>query len=1076
MTTGPTTAATKSYVEAIKDVFSKNNVAEFNKQSLLFEQALKCLGAYFAKIQQDTSFYENESRVRQIGKVGFRDVDGERKYLPYVSNIEYIDYRTELADFYLDKQGRSFKNYFNLTPDKIAHMSHYMYVTEELISSKSGKRTEKVILNNKNNLDGLILNPTSGRRGGAGVQSININYEGIDSETKRIVVVNAKYVFQDTNEMLSDPYIGLFLLDTKKEVRGENYRRTINFNIGWDTNQPEKVGVNFEKLKLSLRTNLVNYSINLNQDGSVIVDATYRGSFIETLSSPSANILEYSKARASEVRNNTEEIAKNSAKIADNSGKVAKRLRAVIFFLEEFRRQTALFISRPSTTSLGGTTSGLTSATVTDFADFSQTIFGSYNTLGVTAGGGGYTPAPWTLAVERLFDRGKGNFLRTLGIDSVPQKALFNKRLKQEYETLKQTVFDRVISETIRDEATQGEFLAVQLEETAKVINDLRSKLDVESGKAMDATGAAAAQAAKEANLARLSALREIGKNLIEDSKVYYVIVPTAAVENYKFQAHSGNQISATGIAQNAPIVHIGSLDEFKEFNTEKNFTDSIDLEDHQITPFVFFGDVIKSVLERIPASIAGGAGNEVAKFVIDLINETGGDIRVDFGYISYNTPYSNLPIRGFPIYYLPVSLVELNNFFNREVVSKGLSYYSVSDFITDMCKKFLAGAFEQCSKDSMTQGFIPPKISILNTTTRDSAVLAKKVEKEVSTSKGKGKAKKVEIDFTEARKYLSKTTKTPVDNVFIYGTKETVFDLTAKGLLSTARGPNQPFGNFVANMRRGVPHFYFLGVDRGIEKNISLTDIADQSVKTAVYYSSKSSLVTSGLNTNRLYKKTGIPPAVFQAEIDSLGFPLFNIGQLIYIDLIDYNKGKGKDATRMLKASGYYSIYKVSHEITAETFSSKVTAIIQVPYEDREEIITEAQRTDVKVDRKELAAERKRVGLTTKLVKTREAEEDSQLGYKGLKESELFRTTEEDISKIKSSTEFTTVMDQRKAALQETKDKIQNYKDTYGKSGASGSEAREFRAEKRRLEKEYKDDSSKIEEELNKWIIKKLK
>ena len=39
-----------------------------------------------------------------------------------------------------------------------------------------------------------------GKRTGAGIESVVVNYEGIDSATKKIVMVQAKFVFQDLRE------------------------------------------------------------------------------------------------------------------------------------------------------------------------------------------------------------------------------------------------------------------------------------------------------------------------------------------------------------------------------------------------------------------------------------------------------------------------------------------------------------------------------------------------------------------------------------------------------------------------------------------------------------------------------------------------------------------------------------------------------------------------------------------------------------------------------------------------------------------------------------------------------------
>ena len=67
---------------------------------------------------------------------------------------------------------------------------------------------------------------------------------------------------------------------------------------------------------------------------------------------------------------------------------------------------------------------------------------------------------------------------------------------------------------------------------------------------------------------------------------------------------------------------------------------------------------------------------------VYDLMKKEGSDFRVDLGFVSYNTPFSSNRISSLPMYYLPISLLEINNFFVREVIAKGKSFYSFNDLL----------------------------------------------------------------------------------------------------------------------------------------------------------------------------------------------------------------------------------------------------------------------------------------------------------------------------------------------------------------------------------------------------------
>ena len=144
----------------------------------------------------------------------------------------------------------------------------------------------------------------------------------------------------------------------------------------------------------------------------------------------------------------------------------------------------------------------------------------------------------------------------------------------------------------------------------------------------------------------------------------------------------------------------------------------------------------------------------------------------------------------------------------------------------------------------------------------------------------------------------------------------------TISDLLPVTTNPitTRNFGNYQSNVSNAIPHFFFLGKDRGIVKNMSLSDISDETVKTAIYYSNKTSLVNS-TGGNESSRKTGLPPAVFTANIETIGFPVITLGQLIYIDLKPGFLDEVRDIMRTFKATGYYCVYKVSHEISAETF-----------------------------------------------------------------------------------------------------------------------------------------------------------
>ena len=87
------------------------------------------------------------------------------------------------------------------------------------------------------------------------------------------------------------------------------------------------------------------------------------------------------------------------------------------------------------------------------------------------------------------------------------------------------------------------------------------------------------------------------------------------------------------------------------------------------------------------------------------------------------------------------------------------------------------------------------------------------------------------------------------------------------------------------------------------------MVDIADENTKSAVYFRNRASARAGAEPT--LSRHGGLAPVIFQAEIETMGFPLFNMGQLIYVDLKPYIVDKNN---RQFKANGYYGVHKVTH------------------------------------------------------------------------------------------------------------------------------------------------------------------
>ena len=403
---------------------------------------------------------------------------------------------------------------------------------------------------------------------------------------------------------------------------------------------------------------------------------------------------------------------------------------------------------------------------------------------------------------------------------------------------------------------------SVQLEKQKDKLvaaNIAQDKLIESENKAMDGSlSNAKAEFLKAAHLAKYIALRQLIARIGTSKKVRYAYVPRRSIELIKIELTNPNKNALRKQVENIPGFLTDPILDLDKLNADA----------YQTIPYIFLGDLMNAVME-LPVSTQNSR-----KVHEEIKNTFGSTIYTDFGFVSYDTPYTGRPIIDFKLYYLPISIKKLNNFFANEIIGKEKEFFSYDMFLKTILKKFLTGFFEVCKKESKMSGFISPK-----------------------------------IDFT-----LGYAPGTII--YFIFGSKNVKQDL---------KNGKIKFGNYRSNMRNDIYHFYLGGQRKGVVKSVKLTDIADSTTKTAIYFDPTRS--TSGQDNNPdLASEGGWIPIVFQAEITTLGFPLFNIGQLIYIDIKPFIE---KDS-RQFKANGYYAIKKVTHDFTLSGYETKISAIIE--------------------------------------------------------------------------------------------------------------------------------------------------
>ena len=745
---------------------------------------------------------------------------------PFDSNLEFINKITSL---------KKIKSFFEITPAQVAQLAHYAKISIN-VYDKNGKYlpepSKTMPFNNWTNLgkEGSILQGSAQRKD-AGIQNINVSFEGVDSATKKIILVDVTYLFQDIRTATKEPYTGLFEIGIHT---GKKNYRYIEFEIGWTTSNNVKIGL--EHLKLKLKTHLVKYTFDLKEDGSIVINAQYRGHMTDVFDGPSSNILSLAKSTAAQLKNNLTLIDSHALGQTQIALKNAKDEEVTLLALTIIDQAMA---------------------SVLDVAQHS-----------------------------RKFDTEQRRLLYRL------------KHVKYEqYAKLAKLLYDIRAARTPNPQRGRGvlhppipgaygpkvhEFTQAQNWAAKKKIHlwfrarvrGAKSSVRISLSKVTTARKDAITSANKAALLAKYLTLRTIAEKLVDNKTIQYAYIEREKIIELNAQASAGNKETTRNI--------MNSITDFDVRPDKIDEGDTLNKEKLEVVPYIFFGDLLAQLIS-LPAS--PHSKEPIWKLIT---NDTGEKFRIDFGYVSYSAPYSGNKIDNFQLYWLPISLVKLNNFFAREIVGKEKEFFSLDDFIRKILREFFTSHFSICNREiKVGDKFIPPKIDFVT-----------------GVYKPKSKKERSSLSY------------------FIYGSKNVMHDIK-----------NIKFGNYASNLKNNIYHFYLGGQNRGAVKSVKLIDIADASVKTAVYYKDGVSQVE---NIEGTAAKEGIwAPVVFQADIETIGFPLYNLGQLIYIDLRPYITIKN---LRQFKANGYYAVKKIQHTFTAETFSSKINAIIEYSQKEHDE------------------------------------------------------------------------------------------------------------------------------------------
>jgi hypothetical protein len=736
----------------------------------------------------------------------------------YSTNFKYIKEIT-----FKDTTG--VRNFFEVRPSEAAQMIHFAQVSETFYNKQGKVKNRKSIFPSNNSTDfgtdGSILQST-GQRRGAGIQSINITQEGIDSATKNIVLVNATFMFQDMRTLTEKPFRNLLNLGTYAGTGKSKTFRYIEFDLGWSTNDAlasKRFGGDLTAFDLKLKTHLVKYTFDLKEDASVIVNAQYRGHIVDMLNGPATNILALAKDSFDIVKGKKSDIYAEGLKTNSN----ARSTTVTLLRQQEIAIAKAKWVT------------GLTSAQI-----------GSYLPSANVHGNDWKTSNRWKLVISKDM---------TTPTQKTKAEAQIDKFL-MDVENWRNEPADK------RTPGMEQHWI-----DQMKKAPHLFTEQIAESKKS--AAGALAhteAEFLKAAYLAKFIALRTLIEKISTSGKIHYAYLTKDEVVQIK---ESLPNPDVSGL-QNA-LAHITPAKFMVKPAITKN---DLSKGTHQTIPFMYLGDLMSVVL-NLPVS-----SKNPTKTVYEQIKEESGQkILTDFGYMSYYAPYSNTYNKNFDLYYLPISVKKLNNFFANEIIGKERAFYSYDAFLKTVLKTFITGFFKICKDESANKA----------------ATLASP-----------------KIDFVVGDKNSGYV------NYFIYGLKNTKEDIR-KGKIE--------HGSYNANLNNKIYHFYLGGQRRGIVKSVKVTDVADQITKTAIYYDPSRASAGGNQSESDDAGLGGWMPVVFAADVTTMGFPLYSIGQLVYIDLKPFLTNR---TNRQFKANGYYAIHKVEHKFSVEGFESTFKAIIQ--------------------------------------------------------------------------------------------------------------------------------------------------
>lgn len=290
---------------------------------------------------------------------------------------------------------------------------------------------------------------------------------------------------------------------------------------------------------------------------------------------------------------------------------------------------------------------------------------------------------------------------------------------------------------------------------------------------------------------------------------------------------------------------------------------------------FIYYGDLLNIAFKVLK-------DNPIASNIVPMI-----------GPIVYSDPKSGQQFIT-NLADIPISLNKFIEWFNKNVVAQGRQEYLLQDFIRDTIKDLIHAALgENCFPGT---GFPSPEPNVTIADIPLASVAGTPVIKTGARIRAAEVASPAPTHYKDADQ---------IDQ-YIY-----VYCYTF--------GMSNLKGDRAADHGKGIYHLQF-GSERGLVKKITFSRIDDPYLRASRAKSTKCDL--RHLREN------------YKVNINMIGNSLFRPGQTIYINptLGSSDPMMGKKVTAALGLGGYYTIVKVSSDLSRDGFNTEIEAIFESP------------------------------------------------------------------------------------------------------------------------------------------------